>query len=119
MYVKHLQYKPAIKSQNTIMNLDDYHKKFMFACKHPDIARVKHLEIFTDIVKDSDIMEYYIELDLFRWWHKQNENSLKLYVNNYTQWENLKNLILHKYPSTREIKRGRYCSFHQAISIQL
>ncbi|CAG8744813.1 21157_t:CDS:1, partial [Rhizophagus irregularis] len=87
------------------MNLDDYHKKFMFACKHPDIARVKHLEIFTDIVKDSDIMEYYIELDLFRWWHKQNENSLKLYVNNYTQWENLKNLILHKYPSTREIKR--------------
>ncbi|PKC00636.1 hypothetical protein RhiirA5_427882 [Rhizophagus irregularis] len=60
IYVKHLQYKPAIESRTTIMNLDDYYKKFMFACEHPDIARVKHLEIFTDIVKDSDIMEYYI-----------------------------------------------------------
>ncbi|CAB4474321.1 unnamed protein product [Rhizophagus irregularis] len=109
IYVKHLQYKPAIESRTTIMNLDDYYKKFMFACEHPDIARVKHLEIFTDIVKDSDIMEYYIELDLFGWWHKQNENSLKLYVNNYTQWENLKNLILHKYPSAREIKRDIFC----------
>jgi hypothetical protein len=30
--LKHLQYKPAIESQITIMNLDDYYKKFMFAC---------------------------------------------------------------------------------------
>jgi hypothetical protein len=65
MHIDHPEYQKAIKSRTTIMNLDDYYKKFMFADGENDNEDAKYLLIFTNIVKDNDIMEFYIELDLF------------------------------------------------------
>jgi hypothetical protein len=109
MYISHPDYKAAFDSRTTIMNLDDYYRKFMFACGYNDYIGIKYLEIFTDLVKDSDIMKCYVELDLFGWWYRQNSNTLKLY---HSQWEAIKNLMMRIYPNAREITKGggKYCS---------
>lgn len=111
---KYPDYKPAIASRTTILNLEHYYKKFMYAHGYNGTVGIKYLEIFTDLVEDSDIMECYVDLDLFGWWYSQknlnNSNTLKLYVNTYSQWKELKDLIMRKYPNSKEVHRGKYCS---------
>ncbi|CAB5145228.1 hypothetical protein RhiirA5_423197 [Rhizophagus irregularis] len=82
MYLKELL--PAMELQTTIMNLD------------------------TDIIDDNDLMECFIELDLFSWWFRPNSNTLKLYVNGYSQWMELKNLMIGKYPNAKQINRDAF-----------
>lgn len=111
MYISHPDYTTAFNQRTIIMNLDDYYRKFMFACGYNDSTGIKYLEIFTDIVSDSDIMKCYIELDVFGWWYRNNQNTLKLYVRTHSQWEAIKKLMLREYPNAKEIiKGGTYCS---------
>ncbi|CAI2197299.1 1585_t:CDS:2, partial [Funneliformis geosporum] len=103
MDVGHPEYKEAFALRTIIINLDVYYKKFMFARGYNNNAGMKYLQIFTDLVKDSDIMECYIAMDLFGWWYRPDPNTLKLYVRTYHQWEEIKNLITHKYPNAKEV----------------
>ncbi|PKC72239.1 hypothetical protein RhiirA1_389927 [Rhizophagus irregularis] len=48
------------------------------------------------------------ELDLFSWWFRPNSNTLKLYVNGYSQWMELKNLMIGKYPNAKQINRDAF-----------
>lgn len=109
MDVEHPEYKSAIAHKTTIINLDEYYKRFMFSYGYTNI---KYLEIFTDLVKDDYNMKCYMVLDLFGWWYRPKPNTLKLYVNTYQQWEEIKKLIMSKYPSARETRttNGRYCA---------
>lgn len=100
MHIDNPQYETAMELRTTIMNLDDYYKRFMFANGYNDNA--KYLVIFTDIIDDNDLMECFIELDLFSWWFRPNSNTLKLYVNDYSQWMELKNLMIGKYPNAKQ-----------------
>ena len=65
MDIGHPEYKEAFASRTTIINLDDFYKKFMFACRYNE--EMMYLQIFTDLVKNSEIMECYQEIDLFGW----------------------------------------------------
>ena len=104
------EYETAIATRTSIINMDDFYKNFMYACGCNEISGTKWLQIFTDLVGDSDIMECYVELDLFGWWYRQKSDSLKLYVKDYYQWKQLKDLIMRKYPNAKELNNGRYCS---------
>ncbi|CAG8449817.1 16571_t:CDS:2 [Funneliformis caledonium] len=65
MDIDYPEYRTVIATQITIINLDDFYKKFMYACRYNGISETKWLQIFTDLVENSDIMKCYIELDLF------------------------------------------------------
>ena len=108
MDTDHPEYETAIATRTRIINMDDFYKNFMYARGYNEISGTKWLQIFTDLVGDSDIMECYVELDLFGWWYRPEPDSLKLYVRNYSQWRQLKNLITHA--NARELKKGKYCS---------
>jgi len=103
----HPEYETAIATRTSIINMDDFYKNFMYARGYNEISGTKWLQIFTDLVEDSDIMKCYVELDLFGWWYRPKPDSLKLYVSNYSQWRELKNLITRKYPNARELKNGK------------
>jgi len=87
----------------------------MFACGYNE--EMMYLQIFTDLVKNSEIMECYQEIDLFGWWYRPSPNTLKLYVNTYNQWAEIKNLIMHKYPNAKEVVSGRWYSSLRIFSL--
>ncbi|GES88695.1 hypothetical protein GLOIN_2v1764552 [Rhizophagus clarus] len=92
--------KNIILNMKQPLNLDDYHKKFMFADRYNNNLRANYLEIFTDKVRDNDVMECYIVLDLFSWWLRPGHFEIT-----YSQWEELKNLMINKYPNAKQINR--------------
>ncbi|CAB4473621.1 unnamed protein product [Rhizophagus irregularis] len=83
---------------NTIPN-DNYNERLIYGV-------IMNLD--TDIIDDNDLMECFIELDLFSWWFRPNSNTLKLYVNGYSQWMELKNLMIGKYPNAKQINRDAF-----------
>ncbi|GBB83398.1 hypothetical protein RclHR1_10110010 [Rhizophagus clarus] len=72
----------------------------MFADRYNNNLRANYLEIFTDKVRDNDVMECYIVLDLFSWWLRPGHFEIT-----YSQWEELKNLMINKYPNAKQINR--------------
>ena len=89
----------------------------MFGNECNNTGKMKYLEIFTDIINDESMMKCYMGLGLFDWWYRPNQDTLKLYVSDFQQWREIKNLIMSKYPHIKEINRGKYCSLRFYYSL--
>ncbi|CAI2182506.1 1352_t:CDS:2 [Funneliformis geosporum] len=91
--------------RTTIVHLGDYYK---FALRHNNNVGTRFIEIFTDIVDQKNRINFLTILDLYDWWYRPNRDTLKLYVSNFQQWRELKNLLMDKYPQAREINKNAF-----------
>ena len=100
---------PLLKT--IIVNLDPLYKKFTSAYGLANTLEKRFLKISDehDKVKYDDVMPCYEALDLFCFWFKYTDNSLKLYINTSDQWEDIKTCMKERYPQAQEIKKGKYC----------
>ncbi|GES75104.1 NYN domain-containing protein [Rhizophagus clarus] len=103
---------PSLKT--IIISLGPFYKKFTSAYGTANTSEKRCLKINDehDRVKYDDVIPCYEGLNLFCFWFKYTDNSLRLYVNTFDQWdqwENIKTCMKRKYPQVQEIKKDKYC----------
>ncbi|GBB84282.1 hypothetical protein RclHR1_01090021 [Rhizophagus clarus] len=102
-------YRPDL--QTTIMYLDSYYIRFIYACGRDNSRRKKYLEINGDAVGtwgNEHVMEFYVNSNTFCWWDKANSHSFYMYFENLEQWKEAKCWVKKIYPEVQELPKGKY-----------
>ncbi|GES85428.1 NYN domain-containing protein [Rhizophagus clarus] len=99
-------YRPDL--QTTIMYLDSYYIRFIYACGRDNSRRKKYLEINGDAVGtwgNEHVMEFYVNSNTFCWWDKANSHSFYMYFENLEQWKEAKCWVKKIYPEVQELPK--------------
>ncbi|CAI2168185.1 3593_t:CDS:2 [Funneliformis geosporum] len=93
------EYKPELSNKfginYSLHFLDDEYKKFTYA-RSPESPREFTFEIehkCVENLEDEDLLKIFVDLDLFGWWHWNNNNHLLVYVNTEKQKEEVEKVF--------------------------